>query len=56
LHSAGVDEGVFLTGSGYPVVPGSARVRVQVSAAIEEDHMEQALGALEKVGRDLELI
>jgi hypothetical protein len=31
-------------------------VRVQVSAAIEEEHMEQALGAFEKVDRDLELI
>jgi hypothetical protein len=31
-------------------------VRVQMSAVIEEEHMEQALGAFEKVGRDLELI
>jgi hypothetical protein len=31
-------------------------VRVQMSAVIEEEHMEQALGGFEKVGRDLELI
>jgi hypothetical protein len=35
---------------------GTARAGVQVSAAIEEEHMEQALGAFEKVGRELELI
>ena len=52
-----LDEGVFVTGFGYPVVPeGTARVRVQMSAAIEEEHMNRALGAFEKVGRDLELI
>jgi hypothetical protein len=31
-------------------------VRVQMSAAIEEEHMERALAAFEKVGRDLGLI
>jgi glycine C-acetyltransferase len=47
----------LVTGFGYPVVSeGISRVRVQMSAAIEEEHMEQALGAFEKVGRDLELI
>jgi glycine C-acetyltransferase len=52
-----LEEGVFVTGFGYPVVPeGTARVRVQMSAAIEEDHMERALAAFEKVGRDLELM
>jgi glycine C-acetyltransferase len=52
-----LDEGVFVTGFGYPVVPeGTARVRVQMSAAIEEEHMDRALAAFIKVGRDLELI
>jgi glycine C-acetyltransferase len=52
-----LEEGVFVTGFGYPVVPeGTARVRVQMSAAIEEEHMERALAAFEKVGRGLELI
>ena len=52
-----LDQGVFVTGFGFPVVPeGTARIRVQMSAAIEEEHMERALAAFEQVGRDLELI
>ena len=52
-----LDEGVFVTGFGYPVVPqGTARVRVQMSAAIEPEHVDRALVAFEKVGRELELI
>jgi glycine C-acetyltransferase len=52
-----LEEGVFVTGFGFPVVPeGTARVRVQVSAAIEPEHVERALAAFEKVGRELELI
>jgi glycine C-acetyltransferase len=52
-----LEEGVFVTGFGYPVVPeGMARVRVQMSAAIEPDHVERALAAFEKVGRGLGLI
>ncbi|HZQ66116.1 MAG TPA: glycine C-acetyltransferase [Gaiellaceae bacterium] len=52
-----LEEGVFVTGFGYPVVPeGTARVRVQMSAAIEEEHVERALAAFEKVGRELGLI
>jgi glycine C-acetyltransferase len=52
-----LEEGVFVTGFGFPVVPeGTARVRVQMSAAIEPEHMERALTAFEKVGRELQLI
>jgi glycine C-acetyltransferase len=52
-----LDEGVFVTGFGFPVVPeGTARVRVQMSAAIEEEHMEQALAAFEQVGKELGLL
>jgi glycine C-acetyltransferase len=52
-----LEEGVFVTGFGYPVVPeGTARVRVQMSSAIEEEHMDRALAAFEKVGRELGLI
>jgi glycine C-acetyltransferase len=48
---------VLVTGLGYPVVPeGTARVRVQMSAALEEEHLRQALEALERVGRGLGLI
>ena len=46
-----LDEGVFVTGFGYPVVPeGTARVRVQMSAALEPEHLDRALAAFEKVG------
>ncbi len=52
-----LDAGVFVTGFGYPVVPeGTARVRVQMSAAIEPEHIKRALEAFEQVGRELELI
>jgi glycine C-acetyltransferase len=52
-----LDEGVFVTGFGYPVVPqGQARVRCQVSAAHTRDDLDQALAAFKKVGRQLKLI
>jgi glycine C-acetyltransferase len=50
-------EGVFVTGFGYPVVPeGTARIRVQMSAALERKHLDRALAAFEKVGAQLGLI
>ncbi len=52
-----LDEGVFVTGFGYPVVPqGHARVRCQVSAGHTRDDLDFALGAFRKVGRALDLI
>jgi glycine C-acetyltransferase len=51
-----LDEGVFVTGFGYPVVPqGEARVRCQVSAAHTRDDLDEALRAFETVGRRLGL-
>jgi glycine C-acetyltransferase len=48
-----LEHGVFVTGFGYPVVPeGRARVRVQMSAAHEPAHLEQALEAFVAVGRE----
>ena len=45
-----LDEGVFVTGFGYPVVPeGTARIRVQMSAALEPDHLERAIEAFRRV-------
>jgi len=44
-------EGVFVIGFGFPVVPqGEARIRCQISAAHETEHLDRALAALEKVG------
>ncbi|HEX6991979.1 MAG TPA: glycine C-acetyltransferase [Gemmatimonadales bacterium] len=52
-----LDEGVFVTGFGYPVVPqGQARVRCQISAAHSRSDLDQALAAFQKVGRQLRLI
>jgi glycine C-acetyltransferase len=49
--------GVFVTGFGYPVVPeGTARIRVQISAALTEEEMDRALAAFEKIGRETGLL
>ncbi len=52
-----LDEGVFVTGFGYPVVPqGQARVRCQLSAAHTRSDLDQAVEAFKKVGRKLGII
>jgi glycine C-acetyltransferase len=52
-----LDHGVFVTGFGYPVVPeGTARVRIQVSAAHQPDHIDRALEAFEAVGQEAGLV
>jgi glycine C-acetyltransferase len=52
-----LDEGVFVTGFGYPVVPqGEARVRCQVSAGHTRDDLDRALAAFDTVGRRLGLV
>ncbi|MFQ6046583.1 MAG: glycine C-acetyltransferase [Gemmatimonadales bacterium] len=52
-----LDEGVFVTGFGFPVVPKrTARVRCQISAAHSRDDLNQALEAFKKVGAKLGLI
>jgi glycine C-acetyltransferase len=52
-----LERGVFVTGFGYPVVPeGTARVRVQMSAALEPAHLERALAAFVEVGRESGLL
>ncbi len=52
-----LDEGVFVTGFGYPVVPqGEARVRCQVSAAHTRADLDEAVRAFVKVGKRLKLV
>jgi len=52
-----LDEGVFVIGFGFPVVPhGSARIRSQISAAHTREHLDRALDALDRVGRELGLL
>ena len=52
-----LDEGVFVTGFGYPVVPhGQARVRCQISAAHSRDDLDRAIQAFKKVGAKLGIV
>ncbi|QCK16474.1 glycine C-acetyltransferase [Mangrovivirga cuniculi] len=52
-----LDEGIYVIGFYYPVVPkGQARIRVQVSAAHEKAHLDTAINAFIKIGKDLEVI
>jgi glycine C-acetyltransferase len=49
-----LDEGIYVIGFFFPVVPkGQARIRVQLSAAHEQKHLDQAIEAFTKVGREL---
>lgn len=49
-----LEEGIYVTGFFYPVVPkGAARIRVQISAAHEKEHLDRAIDAFTKVGREL---
>lgn len=49
-----LEEGIYVTGFYYPVVPkGQARIRVQISAAHETEHLDKCIAAFEKVGREL---
>ena len=49
-----LEEGIYVTGFYYPVVPkGEARIRVQISAAHETEHLDKCIAAFEKVGREL---
>jgi len=48
------EEGIFVTGFYYPVVPkGQARIRVQISAAHETAHLDKCIEAFTKVGKEL---
>jgi glycine C-acetyltransferase len=49
-----LDEGIYVIGFYYPVVPkGQARIRVQLSAAHDKEHLDKAIKAFEKIGREL---
>jgi glycine C-acetyltransferase len=52
-----LDEGIYVIGFYYPVVPkGEARIRVQLSAAHEESHLDKAIKSFEKIGKELNVI
>ncbi len=50
-------EGIYVIGFAYPVVPkGKARIRVQLSAAHEKEHLDKAIEAFIKIGKELKVI
>lgn len=52
-----LEEGIYVIGFFYPVVPKEqARIRVQLSAAHEREHLDQAIAAFIKVGKELKVI
>ena len=52
-----LEEGIYVIGFFYPVVPkGKARIRVQLSAAHTREHLDQAIAAFKKVGKELKVI
>ncbi|PTB94997.1 glycine C-acetyltransferase [Marivirga lumbricoides] len=52
-----LEEGIYVIGFFFPVVPkGQARIRVQLSAAHEKEHLDKAIAAFTKVGKELGII
>lgn len=52
-----LDEGIYVTGFYYPVVPKDlARIRVQISAGHEKEHLDKCIAAFTKVGKELGVI
>ncbi len=66
LYDAGVaqnfaskllDEGIYVIGFFFPVVPkGQARIRVQLSAAHDQHHLDKAITAFTKIGKELKVL
>ncbi len=55
--SALLEEGIYVIGFFYPVVPkDKARIRVQLSAAHDKEHLDKAIAAFTKVGKELKVI
>ncbi|HEY8898083.1 MAG TPA: aminotransferase class I/II-fold pyridoxal phosphate-dependent enzyme, partial [Niastella sp.] len=49
-----LDEGIYVIGFFYPVVAkGQARIRVQLSAAHDQQHLDKAIAAFAKIGKEL---
>ena len=57
LADAMLEEGIYVIGFSFPVVPrGEARIRVQISAAHEREHLDRAVAAFETAGKKLGVI
>jgi len=52
-----LDEGIYVIGFFFPVVPkGQARIRVQLSAAHSQEHLDKAIAAFTRIGKELAVI
>lgn len=52
-----LEEGIYVIGFFFPVVPkGQARIRVQLSAAHEQGHLDKAISAFTKIGKELQVL
>jgi glycine C-acetyltransferase len=52
-----LEEGIYVIGFFFPVVPkDQARIRVQLSAAHTKEHLDKAIAAFTKVGREMKII
>jgi glycine C-acetyltransferase len=52
-----LDEGIYVIGFFFPVVPkGKARIRVQLSAAHEQEHLDKAIAAFTKIGKEFSVL
>ncbi len=57
MSQALLEEGIFITGFGFPVVPeGTARLRIQICATLTDAQIDRALATFEKVGKKLGVI
>lgn len=57
MAAALLQEGIYVIGFFFPVVPkGAARIRVQISAGMEREHLDRAVAAFSKVGKGLGLV
>ncbi len=57
MAAALLEEGIYVTGFYYPVVPkGQARIRVQLSAAHQREHLDKCIAAFIKTGKSLNVI
>lgn len=52
-----LNEGIYVIGFYYPVVPkGQARIRVQLSSAHKKEHLDKAIKAFEKIGKEMKVL
>ena len=57
MASRMLEKGIYVVGFSFPVVPrGKARIRTQMSAAHDREHLDRAITAFAEVGRELDII